>query len=80
MTHLLSTSSIVSGRRGFSGKDPTKVDHSGAYIVRQVAKSVVFAFLVLVSYAIGVPKPLSVFDDIYGNKVCWYSTVNIHGI
>ncbi|CDY46742.1 BnaA03g16860D [Brassica napus] len=58
------------GGGAFSGKDPTKVDRSGAYIVRQAAKSVVAAGLarrciVQVSYAIGVPEPLSVFVDTY---------------
>ena len=59
------------GGGAFSGKDPTKVDRSGAYIVRQAAKSVVASHLarrclVQVSYAIGVPEPLSVFVDTYG--------------
>ncbi|CAK9876481.1 unnamed protein product [Sphagnum jensenii] len=59
------------GGGAFSGKDPSKVDRSGAYIVRQAAKSVVAAGLarrciVQVSYAIGVPEPLSVFVDSYG--------------
>jgi S-adenosylmethionine synthetase len=59
------------GGGAFSGKDPTKVDRSGAYIARQAAKSVVAAglarrALVQVSYAIGVPEPLSVFVDSYG--------------
>ncbi|GBG89599.1 hypothetical protein CBR_g49389 [Chara braunii] len=59
------------GGGAFSGKDPTKVDRSGAYIVRQAAKSVVAAglarrCLVQVSYAIGVAEPLSVFVDTYG--------------
>jgi len=59
------------GGGAFSGKDPTKVDRSGAYITRQAAKSVVAAglarrCLVQVSYAIGVPEPLSVFVDSYG--------------
>ncbi|PRW57411.1 S-adenosylmethionine synthetase [Chlorella sorokiniana] len=59
------------GGGAFSGKDPTKVDRSGAYIARQAAKSVVAAglarrCLVQVSYAIGVPEPLSVFVDSYG--------------
>lgn len=59
------------GGGAFSGKDPTKVDRSGAYIVRQAAKSVVAAglarrCLVQVSYAIGVADPLSVFVDSYG--------------
>ncbi|KAK8498743.1 hypothetical protein V6N12_064034 [Hibiscus sabdariffa] len=58
------------GGGAFSGKDPTKVDRSGAYIVRQAAKSVVASGLarrciVQVSYAIGVPEPLSVFVDSY---------------
>ncbi|KAK6937218.1 S-adenosylmethionine synthetase, N-terminal [Dillenia turbinata] len=59
------------GGGAFSGKDPTKVDRSGAYIVRQAAKSIVANGLarrciVQVSYAIGVPEPLSVFVDTYG--------------
>jgi S-adenosylmethionine synthetase len=59
------------GGGAFSGKDPTKVDRSGAYIVRQAAKSVVAAKLarrciVQVSYAIGVAEPLSIFVDSYG--------------
>ncbi|KAI3896808.1 hypothetical protein MKW98_009661 [Papaver atlanticum] len=58
------------GGGAFSGKDPTKVDRSGAYIVRQAAKSIVAAGLarrciVQVSYAIGVPEPLSIFVDSY---------------
>merc|ERR1711988_814321 len=58
------------GGGAFSGKDPTKVDRSGAYIVRQAAKSVVASGLarrciVQVSYAIGVPEPLSVFVATY---------------
>ncbi|KAK8495410.1 hypothetical protein V6N12_044385 [Hibiscus sabdariffa] len=52
------------GGGAFSGKDPTKVDRSGAYIVRQAAKSIVANGLarrciVQVSYAIGVPEPLT---------------------
>ncbi|KAG9141496.1 hypothetical protein Leryth_001934 [Lithospermum erythrorhizon] len=59
------------GGGAFSGKDPSKVDRSGAYIARQAAKSVVASGLarrciVQVSYAIGVPEPLSVFVDTYG--------------
>ncbi|KAK9934089.1 hypothetical protein M0R45_021246 [Rubus argutus] len=59
------------GGGAFSGKDPTKVDRSGAYIVRQAAKSIVANGLarrciVQVSYAIGVAEPLSVFVDSYG--------------
>ncbi len=55
------------GRHGggaFSGKDPTKVDRSGAYLARYIAKNIVAASLareyeVQVSYAIGVAKPVS---------------------
>eukprot|EP00211_Chloroparvula_japonica_P006852 CAMPEP_0119131308 /NCGR_PEP_ID=MMETSP1310-20130426/10003_1 /TAXON_ID=464262 /ORGANISM="Genus nov. species nov., Strain RCC2339" /LENGTH=394 /DNA_ID=CAMNT_0007121873 /DNA_START=38 /DNA_END=1222 /DNA_ORIENTATION=- len=59
------------GGGAFSGKDPTKVDRSGAYIARQAAKSIVASGLakraiVQVSYAIGVAEPLSVFVDTYG--------------
>ena len=59
------------GGGAFSGKDPTKVDRSAAYISRQAAKSIVAAGLakrciVQLSYAIGVPDPLSVFVDTYG--------------
>merc|ERR1719230_865642 len=62
------------GGGAFSGKDPTKVDRSAAYAARWVAKSLVAAGLcrrciVQVSYAIGVPEPLSVFVDSYGTGV-----------
>merc|ERR1739838_127510 len=56
-----------------SGKDPTKVDRSAAYICRQMAKSVVKSglakrCLVQLSYAIGVAKPLSLFVETYGSE------------
>jgi S-adenosylmethionine synthetase len=59
------------GGGAFSGKDPTKVDRSAAYICRQMAKSVVKGglskrCLVQLSYAIGVAKPLSLFVEDYG--------------
>jgi S-adenosylmethionine synthetase len=62
------------GGGAFSGKDPTKVDRSAAYAARWIAKSLVAAklcrrCLVQVSYAIGVPEPLSVFVDTYGTGV-----------
>ncbi|MEF8848737.1 MAG: methionine adenosyltransferase [Candidatus Thermoplasmatota archaeon] len=66
------------GRHGggaFSGKDPTKVDRSGAYIARYIAKNIVAANLaekceIQLAYAIGVAKPVSVFLDCYGtNKI-----------
>jgi len=59
------------GGGAFSGKDTTKVDRSAAYAARWVAKSLVAAnladrCLVQLSYAIGVPYPLSIFVDSYG--------------
>merc|ERR1712137_425781 len=61
------------GGCAFSGKDPTKVDRSAAYICRQMAKSVVSSglsarCLVQLSYAIGVAKPLSLFVETYGSE------------
>merc|ERR1711976_88430 len=61
------------GGGAFSGKDPTKVDRSAAYICRQMAKSVVKSglskrALVQLSYAIGVAKPLSLFVETYGTE------------
>jgi len=61
------------GGGAFSGKDPTKVDRSAAYICRQMAKSVVKSGLckravVQLSYAIGVAKPLSLFVETYGTE------------
>jgi S-adenosylmethionine synthetase len=62
------------GGGAFSGKDPSKVDRSGAYAGRWIAKSLVAAglcarCLVQVSYAIGVAQPLSVYVDTYGTGV-----------
>jgi S-adenosylmethionine synthetase len=62
------------GRHGggaFSGKDPSKVDRSAAYAARYVAKNLVASGLadrieVQVAYAIGYPKPVSVFVDSFG--------------
>ncbi|URA10160.1 methionine adenosyltransferase [Thermospira aquatica] len=62
------------GRHGggaFSGKDPTKVDRSAAYMARYIAKNLVASELcerceIQVSYAIGVPFPISVMVDTYG--------------
>ncbi|HXC28427.1 MAG TPA: methionine adenosyltransferase [Stellaceae bacterium] len=61
------------GGGAFSGKDPTKVDRSGAYAARYLAKNVIAAGLadfctIQVAYAIGVAKPLSFFVDT-GDKV-----------
>jgi S-adenosylmethionine synthetase len=62
------------GRHGggaFSGKDPTKVDRSAAYMARYIAKNIVAADLadrceVQLAYAIGVAEPVSVLVDTFG--------------
>ena len=59
------------GGGAFSGKDPTKVDRSAAYAARYVAKNVAAAGLmdkccIQLSYAIGVPEPLSIHIEDYG--------------
>ena len=61
------------GGGAFSGKDPTKVDRSGAYMARYVAKNLVAAglaskCLVQLAYAIGVAEPVSVFVETYGTS------------
>jgi S-adenosylmethionine synthetase len=61
------------GGGAFSGKDPTKVDRSAAYAVRQIAKSVVAAGLAKrceaqVAYAIGVAHPVSIMVDTFGTS------------
>jgi S-adenosylmethionine synthetase len=59
------------GGGAFSGKDPTKVDRSAAYISRYLAKNIVAAGLatrctIQLSYAIGVAEPLSLYVDLHG--------------
>ncbi len=59
------------GGGAFSGKDPTKVDRSAAYITRYLAKNVVAAGLadrctIQIAYAIGVSQPLSLYVDTHG--------------
>ena len=59
------------GGGAFSGKDPTKVDRSAAYMARYAAKNVVAAGLadkaeIQVAYAIGVARPVSIFVDTFG--------------
>ena len=54
----------------FSGKDPTKVDRSGAYIARYIAKNIIGAGIadrveVQLAYAIGVPEPVSILVDTF---------------
>ena len=60
------------GGGAFSGKDSSKVDRSGAYAARHIAKNLVAAgvcdeCLVQIAYAIGVAEPVSVFVDTYGS-------------
>ena len=59
------------GGGAFSGKDPTKVDRSAAYMARYICKNLVAAGLcdeveLQVSYAIGVSRPVSIYVDTYG--------------
>ncbi|KAF1816205.1 S-adenosylmethionine synthetase [Eremomyces bilateralis CBS 781.70] len=61
------------GGGAFSGKDYSKVDRSGAYVSRWIAKSLIKAglarrCLVQLSYAIGIAEPLSIFVDSYGTS------------
>ncbi|MDY4902946.1 MAG: methionine adenosyltransferase [Treponema sp.] len=64
------------GRHGggaFSGKDPSKVDRSAAYMARYIAKNIVAASLadraeVELAYAIGVPEPVSIMVDTFGTE------------
>jgi S-adenosylmethionine synthetase len=62
------------GGGAFSGKDPSKVDRSAAYMSRYIAKNIVASGLaekceVQVAYAIGVAEPLSINVDTYGTGV-----------
>lgn len=59
------------GGGAFSGKDPTKVDRSAAYMMRKIAKDIVKQGLaekcqIQVAYAIGVAKPVSICVETYG--------------
>ena len=61
------------GGGAFSGKDPTKVDRSAAYVSRYLAKNIVASkiadkCLIQLSYAIGVSKPLSIYVDLFDNN------------
>ncbi|MBP1758905.1 MAG: methionine adenosyltransferase, partial [Firmicutes bacterium] len=66
--------SAAHGGGCFSGKDPTKVDRSGAYMARHIAKNIVAAGLarrcqIEVAYAIGVAHPVSILVDTQGTGV-----------
>lgn len=61
------------GGGAFSGKDPSKVDRSAAYMARYIAKNLVAAgvakeILVQLSYAIGIAKPVSIYVNTYGSS------------
>jgi S-adenosylmethionine synthetase len=69
------------GGGAFSGKDPTKVDRSGAYAARWVAKNAVAAglaerCLVQVAYAIGVARPVSVMIETFGTEAVDITTLH----
>jgi S-adenosylmethionine synthetase len=62
---------VLSGGGAFSGKDPTKVDRSGAYMARYIAKNIVAAGIakkceIQIAYVIGGTKPLSLYVNTYG--------------
>ncbi|MDD5465165.1 MAG: methionine adenosyltransferase [Candidatus Omnitrophica bacterium] len=62
---------VPHGGGAFSGKDPTKVDRSAAYVARYIAKNIVAAgiakkVLIQLSYVIGKAEPLSIFVDTFG--------------
>jgi len=62
------------GGGAFSGKDPTKVDRSAAYMARYIAKNIVAAKLakrctIQISYAIGIVEPISVYVDLHGTGI-----------
>jgi S-adenosylmethionine synthetase len=68
------------GGGAFSGKDPTKVDRSGAYVARYVAKNVVAAGLaercqLQIAFAIGVAHPLSLVVDCFGTEAVPLATI-----
>ncbi|KAF7459085.1 methionine adenosyltransferase [Cryptosporidium felis] len=70
------------GGGAFSGKDATKVDRSGAYMARLVAKSIVFSdycsrCLVQVSYGIGIARPLSLYVNTFGTAKHGYDDSKI---
>src|SRR5690554_54785 len=73
------------GGGAFSGKDPSKVDRSAAYMMRYLAKNIVAAGLadkaeLQVAYAIGISKPVSLYIDTFGtekvDKELIYKTIN----
>jgi S-adenosylmethionine synthetase len=73
------------GGGAFSGKDPTKVDRSAAYVTRYLAKNVVAAGLakrctIQLSYAIGVAEPLSLYVDLHGTEANGTSAADLERV
>jgi S-adenosylmethionine synthetase len=73
------------GGGAFSGKDPSKVDRSGAYAARHIAKNAVAAgvadeMLVQISYAIGVAEPVNIYVNTYGTSHVHQSDAEIASI
>jgi len=73
------------GGGAFSGKDPSKVDRSGAYAARHIAKNLVAAgvcdeALVQISYAIGVAEPVALYVNTYGTSKVNFSDGDISEI
>ena len=70
------------GGGAFSGKDPSKVDRSGAYAARHIAKNIVAAgiceeALIQISYAIGVAEPVALYVNTYGTSRVGFSDGDI---
>jgi S-adenosylmethionine synthetase len=66
------------GGGAFSGKDPSKVDRSAAYLARYIAKNIVAAGIcdsieIQLSYAIGVAEPISIFVKQGNKKINWHT-------
>jgi len=73
------------GGGAFSGKDPTKVDRSAAYVTRYLAKNIVAAGLakrctIQLSYAIGVAEPLSLYVDLHGTEADGVSAARLEEV
>ncbi|HET9428384.1 MAG TPA: methionine adenosyltransferase domain-containing protein, partial [Allosphingosinicella sp.] len=73
------------GGGAFSGKDPTKVDRSAAYVARYLAKNIVAAGLarrctIQLSYAIGVAEPLSLYVDLHGTEAAGVSAARLEEV
>ncbi|WP_185868724.1 methionine adenosyltransferase [Blattabacterium cuenoti] len=71
------------GGGAFSGKDPSKLDRSGAYAARHIAKNMVAAgiskeLLIQISYAAGISRPLGIFVNSYGTSIFDDASIALH--